>query len=997
MRNHPPAQLLLSFFLLAPLGATPAPSSAELPDAATRRTWIEEFKASPKGPFENIRWFCKDGTVLPPKPYACADHGGGIQHGQWNQRALELRAGGYAIANVLAQLDATEFTGENADLDTLKQLLVERFLIGWEDGWIFRGARSYRGALQVEDEEAGARRVVLAMLADPTWREPARFFPLRETVRLLPLQADEASAADVRQQALILGEKDPPFTPLRAKIHNVPDAGDAERVREYAKVQGKAALADEYERLAQAIDDLYAGGGAAAALLELAPRVENPALSEVLRAGGAALETERDLGKRLAATSRLLAQLRDSFDEIDDPETALAALQASLALENEAFIIGNTFLVRLDGVSRRDRLQLLERTAEALYGAGFLSRRHVTGIEASVARIAEVGSPPVNAYREELRYLARAPEWSGRWLEFHFGPTVAHLAPLEPEVHLYPQDRLRGSPLLFYGALIDGLVLDANRAAGIEHDLFSEPIGAGLRALNPGLARGVLRSAEAGEHEVDFQRDGIYILPETTSELPRVEGILTRGEGSSLSHVQLLARNLGIPNVVVAEELLPKVRARLGSRAVLAVSPNGVVQLVGDGPRWDPVFGEEKAGGEVVIRPDLEKLDVSSVELIPLSQLRAADSGRTSGPKGANLGELKHYFGDAVPNGFVIPFGVFREVLDEPLEPGGPSVFEWMKQQYRAIARAEADPEQQQRMVSAFLTRLREWILTADLSPEFRLRLHSMLQENFGENDTYGVFVRSDTNVEDLPGFTGAGLNLTLFNVVGYENILQAIREVWASPFTERAYGWRQAHMEDPEYVFPAVVVQHAFPSEKSGVMVTADVDSGERGWASVAVNEGVGGAVEGQASESLRIPLQGGTVRFLAQATAPRRAALSPTGGILQVPASGTAAVLDRDELIKLVSLARDVERFPSLRDESGEIMAADIEFAFRDGQLALLQIRPFVESRGAQSSVYLSQLDAGFRQRGHTPVALDGIPGRAPPSPALEAAEAAKPEESP
>jgi phosphoenolpyruvate synthase/pyruvate phosphate dikinase len=46
-------------------------------------------------------------------------------------------------------------------------------------------------------------------------------------------------------------------------------------------------------------------------------------------------------------------------------------------------------------------------------------------------------------------------------------------------------------------------------------------------------------------------------------------------------------------------------------------------------------------------------------------------------------------------------------------------------------------------------------------------------------------------------------------------------------------------------------VVQLGFPAEKSGVMVTADVDTGSRDWLSVAVNEGVGGAVDGQATES--------------------------------------------------------------------------------------------------------------------------------------------------
>jgi hypothetical protein len=967
----------LCFVVLLALCAAPV-GAADLPGTATLRSWVEGFKESPRGPFERIRWFCKDGSVQAPRPYACKDHGGGVQHGEWNEQAQALRDGGYSIANVLAQLDPEEFTGPDADLGALEQILIERFLIGWDDGWIFRGARSYRGALQIEDEEAGARAVVLAMLADPRWRNPSRYYLLRETVRLFPLQEDEGSAADVRAQALRLAEKDPPFTPLRAKIHNVPDAVDAKRVREFAAAKGKSGLADEYEALAAAIDALYTSSSAAETALALAPQVADPKLSKALLDFGGWLADEPDPAKRLSASSRLSGLIRKHFAKVPDPETALALIQLSLVLERETYTNGNTVLTQADGLSRRERLDLVDRSAEALYGAGLISMRHLVGIKQTVARIEQAGTPSVNEYREELRYLARAPEWSGRWIAFNFEQAATQLAPLEPEVHLYAQDRLRGSPLLFYGAMTDGLVRDANTLGAIEHELFGTRVGAGLRALNPGLTRGVLRSAEDGR----FQPNGVYLLPETTSDLPRVSGILTRGEGSSLSHVQLLARNLGIPNVVVGEEHLSEVERRMGSDVVLAVSQGGVVRLVSDGPQWASVFGAEAKVPDMVIRPDLEKLDLLPTDLIPLSQLRATDSGRTSGPKGANLGELKHYFGSAVPNGFVIPFGVFRALLDQPIEPGGPSTFDWMKQSY-ATFETESDPARKQAMISEFLTKLRKWIETTDPGPEFRTKLESMLESSFGPDGTYGVFVRSDTNVEDLPGFTGAGLNLTVPNVVGYPNILREIHEVWASPFTERAFGWRQSHMEDPEFVFPAVVIQLGFPAEKSGVMVTADIERGLEDWITVAVSEGVGGAVEGQATESLLVNTRTADVRYLAQATAPEKAVLSHSGGIDHVSASGTDSVLSPQEIDQLVDFAKGAsDRFPTLRDEAGNPMPADVEFAFKDGKLALLQMRPFVESRRARSNAYLGRLDAGLVERGKRRVDLAGVPGQEPKS---------------
>ena len=641
----------------------------------------------------------------------------------------------------------------------------------------------------------------------------------------------------------------------------------------------------------------------------------------------------------------------------------------------DAFVAGSEILASLGTRNRVDRLRLLGHAGSALYGAGFLSVRHLRQLQASVERLSSARSLTVNDYRDELRYLARVPEWGSRWLEFNFSIPVEKLSQIESLAHQYTQDRMRGSPLLFYGAVIDSLVLDANRLAGIEHELFGQAIGAGLRALNPGLSRGVLRSTSGH----DFERDGIYLLPETVSELPRVAGILTLGEGSSLSHVQLLARNLGVPNVVVGEEVLSEVRSHIEQPVVLAVSPGGVVRLARDGPRWNAVFGAPSAGGELVIRPDLEKLDLTGTELVPLSRLRATDSGRSSGPKGANLGELKHYFGDQVPPGFVIPFAAFKKVLDQPIRRGGPSVFEWMKQRYDVIASQNADPALQAQTVSAFLSELRGWILSCDPGPEFRAQLRDALQQNFGADGTFGVFIRSDTNVEDLPGFTGAGLNLTLPNVVGYANILDAIRRVWASPFEDRSYGWRQENMTDPEYVFPAVVVQYSFPAEKSGVLVSADVDTGELGILSIAVNEGVGGAVEGQAAESLRIDPKSGDVRFLAQATAPLRTVLPAKGGVGKAPSSGTDAVLQPGEIAQLIAISTEVNRFPTLHDEDGQLLPADIEFAFKDGKLALLQIRPFVESKSAQRNLFLSQLDEGIRKRSSARVDLRGVPAAA------------------
>jgi hypothetical protein len=155
------------------------------------------------------------------------------------------------------------------------------------------------------------------------------------------------------------------------------------------------------------------------------------------------------------------------------------------------------------------------------------------------------------------------------------------------------------------------------------------------------------------------------------------------------------------------------------------------------------------------------------------------------------------------------------------------------------------------------------------------------------------------------------------------------------------------------------VLLLQTVPSDISGVMITQDVDSGDAGILSIAVNEGVGGAVEGQAAESVRVTRATGDTRLMAVATAPRRMVPLASGGIAKLPVSGAETLLTPAEVKQLIDFADEIPRkFPQL-GEDGKPVAADVEFAFVKGRLWLLQIRPFNESRQAQGAAYLIAMD--------------------------------------
>ena len=121
------------------------------------------------------------------------------------------------------------------------------------------------------------------------------------------------------------------------------------------------------------------------------------------------------------------------------------------------------------------------------------------------------------------------------------------------------------------------------------------------------------------------------------------------------------------------------------------------------------------------------------------------------------------YITSSHDHGIAIPFGIFRKAVDMPYPPGSTTnFFEWLQSEYRAIAVSPFTREQQTRKM---LKRARRAILTIQFSSSFISELCAALSTNIGPIGSYGVFVRSDSNVEYIPSFTGSGLNLTVPNV----------------------------------------------------------------------------------------------------------------------------------------------------------------------------------------------------------------------------------------
>ena len=136
--------------------------------------------------------------------------------------------------------------------------------------------------------------------------------------------------------------------------------------------------------------------------------------------------------------------LRKHFPKIQNPEVATEALQLSLALESDGHVAGSAARTGISSLPRSRRLELLDQTAEVLYGAGLLS----------IGQLADVKKARKT---EKLAVLAKPPGWADLALASDFGRAIEHLAPLEPEARLYTKDRLQLSLVPFYSGVVESL------------------------------------------------------------------------------------------------------------------------------------------------------------------------------------------------------------------------------------------------------------------------------------------------------------------------------------------------------------------------------------------------------------------------------------------------------------------------------------------------------------------------------------------------------------
>ncbi|WP_138008030.1 phosphoenolpyruvate synthase [Halalkalirubrum salinum] len=301
-----------------------------------------------------------------------------------------------------------------------------------------------------------------------------------------------------------------------------------------------------------------------------------------------------------------------------------------------------------------------------------------------------------------------------------------------------------------------------------------------------------------------------------------------------------------------------------------------------------------------------------------------ADDIDTVGGKAASLGEL---IGAElpVPNGFVVTAGTYREFIeaaeiDEEL-----------------FAAMEIDTEDSSALAAAEETAY-ELILETPFPESVREEILEAYRSLGEDGEEAFVAVRSSATAEDLPDASFAGQQETFLNV-REQQLLDRVKECWASLFSQRAIYYRNRQGFPHDKVDIAVVVQRMVDAEKSGVMFTSHPSTGEpeiiieAAW-------GLGEAVvSGTVSpDNYIVDRETATTEDVTVATKNIQMVKDPeTGETIEedVPEDKRdARVLTDEEIESLVELGKIVED----HYESPQ----DVEWAIYEGDVYMLQSRP-------------------------------------------------------
>src|SRR5690349_2726594 len=297
-----------------------------------------------------------------------------------------------------------------------------------------------------------------------------------------------------------------------------------------------------------------------------------------------------------------------------------------------------------------------------------------------------------------------------------------------------------------------------------------------------------------------------------------------------------------------------------------------------------------------------------------------AASLEPAGGKGTNLVRLTRA-GFSVPPGFIIPTDAYREFVDAN---------RWLATIQSAIENLSAED-------ASALEKASTQIRVAFSAGKIPDEISAAIRSAYANFDDRPVAVRSSATAEDLPDLSFAGQQDTYLNVIGAQQLLEAVVNCWSSLWTARAIGYRIRNGIDHDGSALAVIVQEMVQSEASGVLFTANPLTGLRSESVIDATLGLGESLVSGQVEPDHYVVDGSQNRILTRTLGAKKISTrgKAGGGVETIEEAAEAyQALNDEDILALAKLGQQIQQeyaFPQ-----------DIEWALADGKIFVLQSRP-------------------------------------------------------
>jgi pyruvate,water dikinase len=316
------------------------------------------------------------------------------------------------------------------------------------------------------------------------------------------------------------------------------------------------------------------------------------------------------------------------------------------------------------------------------------------------------------------------------------------------------------------------------------------------------------------------------------------------------------------------------------------------------------------------------------------------------GGKCANLGEMTKA-GFPVPNGFAITIRAYDLFVEGN---------DFAKGIYDALASIDVgDPSQ----LNSISSKIQKKIINGKIPDDIAREIISDYKKLSGHFRNALVAVRTSATAEDMPDSSFAGMGTTILNVKGEANLLNAIRECWASLFTGRSIFYRVENKIPHEKVKISVAVQIMVQSEVSGVMFSIDPVNNEKDRIVIESVWGLGEMIVQGAVVPDTYVVQKETFAILSKEISDQAVQLVRAGNGENKEVSVSKRIQQNQKITdeEIITLAKYADKL-----QKHYFFPQDAEWAKEKGKLYIVQTRP-VTTTGKKEKVITKTAEGEFK----------------------------------